>query len=159
MYNFVVDAMLGNIAKWLRFLGYSTYYNSGASDEELLLQASKFKAVLITRDKELYKKALKKGVKTVYLPPLDDIEALAYLSKKVNLKLKVNLGKTRCPKCNGILVVKKPEEVKHKVPYNVLKTYNVFYVCESCGQVYWLGSHYRSMMKILREARNISEGV
>lgn len=28
-----------------------------------------------------------------------------------------------------------------KVPFNVLKSVQVFYICEHCGKIYWDGSH------------------
>jgi uncharacterized protein with PIN domain len=50
-YEFVADAMLGDVAKWLRILGVSTFYEPYAEDEELIEVAKRCGAVLLTRDR------------------------------------------------------------------------------------------------------------
>jgi len=39
--TFLVDAMLGNIAKKLRLLGYDSYYSSNVSDDKVIFKAKK----------------------------------------------------------------------------------------------------------------------
>ncbi len=55
--TFWVDAMLGNIAKKLRLLGYDSEYSSNINDDELILNAKKENRIIITKDELLYHKA------------------------------------------------------------------------------------------------------
>ncbi|HIH20450.1 TPA: hypothetical protein HA244_04245 [Candidatus Micrarchaeota archaeon] len=55
--EFVADAMLGKLTRWLRLLGQKTFYERDADDELVLKKAIKEKAVLLTRDRELAGKA------------------------------------------------------------------------------------------------------
>ncbi|MGI0001590.1 MAG: Mut7-C RNAse domain-containing protein, partial [Nitrososphaeraceae archaeon] len=48
--SFLVDAMLGNIARKLRIFGYDTLYLKDTPDTSVLEIASREKRVLLTRD-------------------------------------------------------------------------------------------------------------
>ena len=56
--KFIADEMLGRLARWLRILGSDVLYLN-ASDDELLLITEKEKRTLLTRDINLFKKAVK----------------------------------------------------------------------------------------------------
>ena len=52
--KFLCDQMLGSLAKWLRILGFDTFYaRRDLQDEDVLNIAKKENRVLITRDVEL----------------------------------------------------------------------------------------------------------
>jgi len=147
-HSFVVDSMLGDLARWLRILGYSTFYDPGASDEHLLRVAEAERSVLLTRDRELYAKAVKRGVKA-HLLPGDLGEALLLLRDAHGVRLRIDLSNSLCPVCNGRLRRARGEEVEGLVPAYIARRYDLFLVCESCGHVYWPGSHHRNMTRFL----------
>ena len=51
--RFFVDAMLGNIAKKLRLLGYDTKYSSDINDNDLIESAKNEQRIIISKDNEL----------------------------------------------------------------------------------------------------------
>ncbi|MET1101982.1 MAG: Mut7-C RNAse domain-containing protein [Pyrodictiaceae archaeon] len=155
--SFIVDAMLGDMARWLRLLGYDTIYAGNMRDPEIARLAMRENRVLLTRDKGLYIFAKHRGVKVLLLSDEANIvERLAYVSKKLGIELIVDPNRSRCPVCNGRLVkVKDKKLVMDKVPRRVYETYSEFWVCTRCGQVYWRGSHWRSIERIVMEARRI----
>ena len=57
--RFVADAMLGRLAKWLRFLGYDVLYLPDIHDAELIRIAREQDRCLLTRDTRL---ARRKGI-------------------------------------------------------------------------------------------------
>lgn len=149
-YDFVVDAMLGKLARWLRVMGYSVYYDPKLKDEDLLEIADRQATVLVTRDRLLAYRANKLGVKGVLVGEgLED--QLKILAEKCGLAIGINLDKTRCPKCNTVLKETRKEYVKGKVPEEVFRLYEKFFLCIRCGSVYWLGSHYLNMQKKLHK--------
>ncbi|MEM1928793.1 MAG: Mut7-C RNAse domain-containing protein [Thermofilaceae archaeon] len=152
-YEFVVDAMLGDLAKWLRILGRSTFYEPYARDEDLLRVARDHNAVLVTRDRRLAELAEAEGVKAVYLGGVELGGALAELSRRFGVRLEVDLSDTRCPRCNGRLRAASRSEVEGRLPEGVAERYELFLVCEHCGQVYWPGSHLRRMREFLGNVR------
>ena len=51
--KFIVDSMLGRLARWLRLLGCDTLYYPSIEDRRLIRIASEEDRVLITRDTRL----------------------------------------------------------------------------------------------------------
>jgi len=152
-YDFVIDSMLGKTAKWLRVLGYSVYYDANSEDDSLISLARKHSAKLITKDRKLYYKALEEGVKAILVTGVSNREILKELRDELNIRLSINIDETRCPKCNGLLYKTSKEQVKDMVPRRVWENYDIFFVCNKCGAVYWMGKHFKSMKKILDSIR------
>ena len=155
--RFVVDTMLGNIARWLRILGYDTLYRRNFKDWEIIRIAKNDDRVIITRDRGLHNRALSNGLKSIYLIMDDMAERLAYIALLTGIRLYVDLEKSRCPVCNGELRKASKEEVKGRVPPRVYKLYTDFWICTRCGKVYWIGSHWVKIEEILEKARKILE--
>jgi len=156
MYDFVVNSMLGKLSKWLRVLGYSVFYNPRASDNELIRIAKNTRAPLITRDRELYSKAINDRVNTFLIKSTDIIDMLLLLHKKFNIRLDINFDLTRCSKCNAKLKRCDKSLIYDKVPKEILKRYNVFLVCPKCNSIYWPGKHYKNMILILKTVKELS---
>jgi len=58
----------------------------------------------------------------------------------------------RCIVCNGALqTVADREELKDLLPDYVYHNFYSFTRCDSCGKVYWEGSHYKNIRERLRE--------
>ena len=83
---FFVDAMLGNIARKLRLLGYDSQYFSDIDDEKLIDSARKEKRIIISKDEELIKKAHKFGIRSVYITKKEKIEQFFEIFNTVDLK-------------------------------------------------------------------------
>ncbi|MEM2126649.1 MAG: Mut7-C RNAse domain-containing protein, partial [Candidatus Bathyarchaeia archaeon] len=72
------------------------------------------------------------------------------VSMRFNLKL--DPERSRCPICGAELKAADREAVRGKVPTRTLKAYEDFWICTSCGQVYWKGSHWKSILEMVEEA-------
>lgn len=136
--KFLCDAMLGSLARWLRFFGFdATYLSPGVADTVLVELARSQARWLLTRDREL----AAAGPRTLLVRTdrLDDqlVEVLSRLS----LRPDANLKHARCGECNGVLQPVDREEVAVLIPPYVLASAARFRRCESCGRVYWPGSH------------------
>ncbi len=152
--KFVVDSMLGNLAKWLRLLGYDTLYSRAYEDWQLIRIAMSTGRTIVTRDRGLYWRARKKGLKAVLVEGDDIVERLAELSVKAGVALEADPSRSRCPHCNGELIVATDKSlVRDRVPPESLRAFDRFYVCPKCGKVYWEGSHWRNIKALLEEAR------
>jgi len=150
--RFIVDMMLGRLARWLRLYGYYTLYGI-KEDDEILQTAFRENLVLITRDVVLAKRAEKLGVRVFLLHSTsieDQIRELRELGVEFGELFPAN---ARCPKCNGVILPVSREVVKDKVPPNVYERYEEFYVCKQCGQIYWPGKQWEEMIKIDRRWR------
>lgn len=102
---FIVDAMLGNVAKKLRLLGFDSIYSPNIEDNELLHIAKNENRIIITKDETLSKKAKKKQIQTIQVTKTDEIEQFIQINRKINLgKCIVSGSNSRCPICNGNLI-------------------------------------------------------
>jgi uncharacterized protein with PIN domain len=120
--SFLVDAMLGDIARKLRIFGYDTLYVKDTSDKSILEIASREKRILLTRDKELFKRVVKTGIEGVLLEQYDEIDNIAYTLSKYGIPcLSFNTGIARCPCCNGILTFKEATEFNGSLPEKIIK--------------------------------------
>jgi len=98
---FLIDAMLGKLAKKLRLLGYDSLYSSNMEDGKIIQLAKNENRILVTKDVPLVQKAKKQQILTVQITKDDEIEQFLQINEKVSLgKCTVGGGSSRCPVCN-----------------------------------------------------------
>jgi uncharacterized protein len=144
--KFIADAMLGRLARWMRFLGFDTLYYPDISDNRLLRIAREQDRFILTRDTHLIKI---RGIKDYLLINAND--SFNQLLEVINsLKLKKFNLFSRCVKCNGLLsrIINK-QDVKDTVPDFVFLNFNIFMKCNMCGKIYWEGSHPKKCSKLI----------
>lgn len=155
--RFIVDTMLGNVARWLRILGYDTVYRRDLKDWDIIRIAKREDRVVVTSDKSLHRKALLNGLLSIYIDNPDISGKLAYIAYITGIRLYVDLGRTKCPKCNTDLVKVFKNNVENKVPRGVYRMYSDFWMCRKCGKIYWIGGHWVKIEEVLKNARRILE--
>ena len=142
--RFVVDVMLGSLARWLRRLGYDADYANDRDDRELVRIARAEDRVLLTRDRAL---AARHGARTLLIASQALDEQMAQV--KTAFPLPPGERTARCSECNAVLESVTPEEVAARVPVYVRRTYAQFQRCPDCARVYWPGSHREHMTRRL----------
>lgn len=148
--KFVVDTMLGKLAKYLRFLGYDTlYFSEDRGDEYLLRLAAEENRIIITRDRELFHKARKIGIHAILIEHIELKMQLYQLKRTLNLDTSNMLS--ICSICNNPLKRISSKDAEGKVPQGVLERTEEFYICTGCGKIYWYGSHTADIERRLRE--------
>ena len=75
--RFVADSMLGKLARWLRMLGQDVMYSTELNDSALIEVAKKENRVLLTKDLELYKRAIARGLDAFYVEGKVESDRLA----------------------------------------------------------------------------------
>jgi len=152
--RFLLDGMLGTLTRWLRICGYDAEYLRNVPDEEMISRAAEDRRVLLTRDKLLHGKAVREGVESLFVEGDSDAERLAYVSRRFDLELEPE--GSRCPKCGSVLTRADKGDVGERVPKRTLEAYDEFWVCSICGQVYWRGSHWKSIVETVEEASRLA---
>jgi len=152
--RFITDGMLGKLTRWLRMLGHDVNYFRSADDEKLVEMAKSEKRVLLTRDLELYQRAVSRGVEAVLVEATDESEKLADLARRFGFMLEIDLSVSRCPKCNSRIKAVSKEAVVDQIPEATSVYYNDFWRCMVCGQVYWRGAHWKRICETLEEAKS-----
>jgi uncharacterized protein len=150
---FVVDAMLGNIAKKLRLFGFDTKYQSDISDELLIKEVLSQKRILITKDRRLYQKLKNTGIKVLLPVKFDETGILVELLKSCQIRQIDILPNsfTRCTVCNGLLISVNKISVIKEIPTNIFERIDIAYRCSNCMKVYWSGTHIKIINNIIKE--------
>lgn len=142
--RFLADSMLGRLAKWLRIMGYNTYYQPRYLPGELEGLA-KGDRVLLTR-----KKRLSLLVPTAILLGSERIGEQIKELKARGLLSSRPIPFSRCIRCNTLLISVDHDTLSERVPeYVIHKSGNSVRQCPSCGRCYWPGSHRKRMERQL----------
>jgi uncharacterized protein with PIN domain len=153
--RFVVDAHLGGLARLPRMAGFDTLYRNDYADAEIAAIALAERRILLTRDRELLKlRDLTRGCYVQALkPPRQFREIVDRLDLRGCLK-----PFTRCLSRNGPLREVAKDLVIETLPPSVRVNQQRFTTCAGCGRVYWAGSHWRRMQKVLAESMTADIG-
>jgi hypothetical protein len=147
--------MLGKLTRWLRMLGQDVEYSNNADDAELLAKAKDEGRILLTRDFELYQRAVGKGLDAFYLEGATGDEKLAEVAERYRIPLEIDMSSSRCPKCNSPVKLISKREAEKTVEKNTLEHYMDFWKCSNCGQVYWQGAHWTKIRKSLGASKEL----
>jgi uncharacterized protein with PIN domain len=136
-------------------LGYVTQYDSKVDDNSLLRSSNAPDTILLTRDEELYNRALGKNIRSVLVLGGNEEARLGQLARTLGISLEIDMSATRCPECGSELHEITREEAVSTVPAKSLELYDRFWRCTKgeCGKTYWVGSHWKHIRKTLEEAR------
>ena len=148
---FLADAMLGSLARKLRIFGFDTLYIAHVHDDQILKLGIEQSRIILTADRELFKRIVKAKAKGVLVSSADDLEDLAHILAKNGItSVDVHNIGSRCSMCNGILACKRSEQVKDSVPDKVAKCHSKFYQCMECDKVYWEGGHLQRIKALAK---------
>ena len=153
--KFIADGMLGKLTRWLRMLGQDVTYSNQFEDAELIAIAEKEHRTLLTRDSELYQRAICKSIDAFYVEGRTEAEKLAELAERFDFSLTIDLTFSRCPRCNAKIRLTPKEKLAGKVEKNTFIHYDEFWKCSKCGHIYWQGAHWEGIRATLEEAKKI----
>ncbi len=144
---FVVDSMLGALARYLRIMGYDTVYQPHYTEQRLreLVEEGR---VLLTRSRE---RAIQ--YENSILVDRDLVkDQLEVVDRAVGLTRDRAGYFRRCIRCNSPLEKAQEEAAREQVPDYVFTTHkDRILFCPSCGRFYWPGTHRARMLELLRD--------
>jgi uncharacterized protein with PIN domain len=149
--KFVVDCMLGKLAKWLKILGFDALFFSRIEDDELLAIARRDGRILLTKDTGMIQKA--KHAETLFLESEEWQDQVRQVLEHFELWEKVN-PHTRCIDCNVKLKNLPKKNAKNLVSSFVFEHADAFALCPNCGRVFWRGTHFKDMEAQIEEILN-----
>jgi uncharacterized protein with PIN domain len=147
-YIFLLDNHLGKLAAYLRMLGFDARYRNDYQDEELAEIAEKDGLILLTRDRRLL---MRKQVRFGYcVRKLDPRDQLKEVVRRYGLQ-RLARPFRRCIRCNSILEKVRKEEILDRLEPLTKQYYEEFRLCPNCHQIYWQGSHFTRMERLIKE--------
>jgi uncharacterized protein len=146
--RFALDVHLGRLAAYLRLLGFDTLWQRDWQDAALASCAHDEQRLLLTRDRGLLKR---REVSRGYcLRSLRPREQLVEVVARFDLAGQAQPF-TRCMLCNGMLAPIGSQAARGVVPPDVLDRFATLTRCQACGRIYWPGSHYARMRRLVEE--------
>ena len=141
----LLDVMLGKLPVYLRLCGYDAVYAGDRgveADDRLLELATDEDRVLLTRDVQLAERADRSVLLTER-----EIEAQLSELRDAGVELDPCDRPTRCGRCNGRLqsVPDDGATPEYAPDSDEMDCWR----CRDCGQVFWKGSHWDRMRRLL----------
>lgn len=142
--RFILDVHLRALARRLRLLGFDVDYSKERDDRELADISEKEKRILLSRDLQLMMR--KKVSRGLYVRNIDPRLQVEEILDRLDLR-SLCVPFSRCIECNGTIrpIGTGGEEFKSlydRIPEGVRSWCLEYFLCESCGKIYWKGSHY-----------------
>ncbi len=155
--KFLVDRMLGRLVAWLRIFNYDTLsalelHIETDEDRRLVDLVREQGRVLLSRDRGLIERAKATGVDAILLSPDKVTDQICVLIKHFPINTVPVM--VRCTVCNSLLRKATSEDMQRatdQVPQHLLEEKKEFWACGQCGKIYWMGSHWRNILKTAHE--------
>jgi len=144
--RFICDFMLGRLAKWMRLMGFDTTYYKDTDGKTIIYKSRREGRTILTRSKIL----TEKYDDLILIESELLVEQLKQMVKIVDIKAPFS----RCPVCNTETEEVKKETIKEDVPSYVFEIHDDFKRCPRCGRVFWKGTHYKKIEKVIDEIKN-----
>lgn len=146
----ILDVHLGKLARYLRLLGFDTFYETTMDDEEIILIAAREKRIILTRDVQLLKH--NQVTHGYWVRSQEPGKQLKEVIRRLDLSGKFKPFH-RCMECNNIIRrVNKGDIIDQLKPKTRLH-FEDFYRCEGCMRIYWNGTHYQRMVEMLNNLK------
>lgn len=144
--RFVCDVHLGTLARYLRLAGFDTVWRNDLRDPDLAGISAREQRVLLTRDRGLLQRRIvTHGMCIRYDEPR---RQFGQVVRRLDLQALVRpFG--RCARCNGRLAPVAKRAIADRLEPKTRRYYQRFWQCDGCGQIYWRGSHYGHIRRLL----------
>ena len=147
--RFAVDQHLGKLASLLRLAGFDAAVFQ--DDEEIADVAAREGRVVLTRDVGLLKRrVVRHGCWVRHSDPERQFTEVLQRFDVVERMAPF----TRCLRCNTRVVAVDAATVGEHVPPRTRATFREFRQCPGCGRIYWRGSHYERLSRLIERARD-----
>ncbi|MFI2812743.1 Mut7-C RNAse domain-containing protein [Microbulbifer sp. JSM ZJ756] len=147
---FVLDCHLGRLARYLRLLGFDSLFEGNYHDRQLLEISLEQDRTLLTRDRDLLKrKALRRGYYVRATRPRRQLHEVAGHFRLASMLRPF----TRCMVCNGLLSPVARQAIEEYLQPRTRRYYGDFLQCGDCRRIYWKGSHFQRLQRLVGEIR------
>ncbi len=148
--RFILDNHLGRLAAYLRMLGFDCLYENDYDDDTLAELTQTEGRILLSRDRRLL---MRKAISVGYCPrSLEPLEQLPEVIERFDLAKRI-VPFHRCLRCNHLLEPVAREDVLERLEPLTRLYFDEFQICPACKQIYWKGSHYERMARLVEQNR------
>ncbi len=158
--RFILDVHLRPLARRLRLLGFDVDYAEERDDRELADISEKEKRILLSRDLQLMMR--KKVSRGLYVRNIDPGLQVEEILDRLDLR-SLCVPFSRCIECNGTIRAldmggEEFKSLNERIPAGVRAWCSEYFLCESCGKIFWKGSHYDRLKEMVDRYLNTGNG-
>lgn len=146
-HRFILDTHLGRLARYLRMLGFDASYRNHCEDKELSRISHDEARILLTRDRGLLKRG--EVVHGYFVRATEPELQVVELLRRFDLSSAVAPFQ-RCIQCNALLQSVAKEFILERLQTRTRQHYDEFRICPTCHRIYWQGSHYEHMQRLIQ---------
>jgi uncharacterized protein with PIN domain len=144
--RFILDIHLGQLATYMRLIGFDSLYSNDYEDPVLARISSEEERILLTKDRGLLKRSL---VTHGYcVREIDPEKQLIEIIRRFDLGDSIKPFR-RCLRCNHLLQPVPKAKIIQRLQHDTVSYFEEFHICKGCDQIYWKGSHYQHMIRFL----------
>lgn len=149
--RFIIDSHLAKLARYLRMLGFDSLHDNHYEDAAIAEIAVRERRIVLSRDRGLLmRRYITHGRYVRNTAPRKQLQEIVdWLDLTASIK-----PFTRCISCNGLLHEVKKDLIADQIKADTRQYYQQFWQCDGCKQIYWKGSHYQKMKKIISSLSN-----
>jgi uncharacterized protein len=146
--RFALDVHLRKLVALLRLAGFDALLLT--DDAEVAAVSAEEARVALTRDLGLLKRSIIRH--GYWIRQTDPELQLVEVLERFNLVDRMDPF-VRCMECNTLLVPVDAEAITERLPPGTRECFSQFHRCPGCDRVYWQGSHYERLVRLLERAR------
>jgi hypothetical protein len=149
--SFICDAMLGELARWLRASGYDAEFDPHVDDGDLVRRAAEGGQVALSSDGGIFERTVVRtaAVRALYVPQgLDKLSQLRCVLQALGLPVR----EPRCMTCGGALAELDKQAVREEAPQRTFACVERFWRCTRCGKLLWKRTHWVRIDAALQSA-------
>ena len=145
--KFILDVHLGKLAKYLRMLGFDTLYRNDYQDPDIIAIALRERRIILTRDRGLLKaRAVTHGY---WMRSTEPQQQVREVLQRFDLQGLIR-PLQRCLLCNGLVKPIDKQSILPRLLPQTARSYDEFYQCSACMQLYWKGAHHHKMWEFIQ---------
>jgi len=146
--KFIADIDLGDIVKYMRALGFDTYYDVLFSSREIIDISKTENRIILTKSRKLLK--FKEVSHGIFIHPGTTIEQTRRIIDYLDIKDDIKPF-SRCLRCNSLLCAVRKEKIIDRIPPKTMELCDEYVHCQSCDKIYWKGTHFINMKRVLKQ--------
>ena len=145
---FAAEKTLGRLTKWLRLLGFDTWYEPEFAGKKFF-EALEKDRILLTRTRRIQNQFASRRL--IFVESDHLAQQLNQIFRELSLSASQTRPFSRCLQCNAPIVIVEKASILGRVPDYIFETHDRFQRCPECERIYWPGSHTRRSFEKIQQ--------
>jgi uncharacterized protein with PIN domain len=151
--RFAAEKTLGRLTKWLRLLGFDTWYEFELSGKKFI-ETLENDRILLTRTRMIQKQFASRRL--IFVESDHLVQQLKQIFDELDIQAAQTRPFSRCLQCNALIEKVEKAVIWGRVPDYIFETQDRFQKCPECDRIYWPGSHTRRSLEKIQQLLDLN---